>query len=78
MHSIFRLLLLSSLIHDQNSPSEKKKKSLPQCPHVTIVTLIVVVGAAFCGSLSSASQTHFTQIPPRAGQTALPKHLIVH
>lgn len=57
---------------------KKPKKRLPQCPHVTIVTLIVVVSAAFCGSLSGASQTHFTQIPPRAGETALPKHLIVH
>lgn len=55
-----------------------KKLHKPQCPHVTIVTLIVVVSTAFSGSLPNASQTHFTQIPLRAGETAFPKQLVVH
>lgn len=55
-----------------------REKSIPQSSHVTIVTLIVVISAAFGCRLPCAPQTHFTQIPLRARKTSFPKHIAVH
>lgn len=51
---------------------------LPQCSHVSIIALIVVVRAPFAGSFLCPTNTHFTQVALASWQTALPEDLRVH
>lgn len=65
-------------IPDKHHHKNHCTHTVPQSPHVAVVTLIVVVSTAFSCSLPCAAHTHFTQIPLRARKTTFPKHLVVN